>query len=110
VDAGPQEEVCLRLRPVDEEVDQEHDRGSVGGADQCDHAERRDSPAEAKSRGARTRRLQEALLGDAGLTTLSSEARAVPFVVLARPEGSEHTPPTIAIEGVDALVDVLLAA
>ena len=29
---------------------------------------------------------------------------------LARPEGSEHTPPTIATEGMDKLVDALLAA
>jgi hypothetical protein len=31
-------------------------------------------------------------------------------VVLARPEGTEHTPPTIVIEGVEELVDALLAA
>jgi hypothetical protein len=29
---------------------------------------------------------------------------------LARPEGFEHTPPTIVIEGVDELVEALLAA
>ncbi len=29
---------------------------------------------------------------------------------LARPEGSEHTPPTLVIEGVQELVEVLLAA
>jgi hypothetical protein len=29
---------------------------------------------------------------------------------MARPEGSEHTPPTIVIEGVDELVEALLAA
>jgi hypothetical protein len=30
--------------------------------------------------------------------------------MLARPEGFEHTPPTIVIEGVDELVEALLAA
>jgi hypothetical protein len=29
---------------------------------------------------------------------------------MARPEGSEHTPPTIVIEGVAELVEALLAA
>jgi hypothetical protein len=29
---------------------------------------------------------------------------------LARPEGFEHTPPTIAIEGLDEMVQALLAA
>jgi hypothetical protein len=32
------------------------------------------------------------------------------FVVLARPEGLEHTPPTIVIEGVAELVRALRAA
>jgi hypothetical protein len=36
--------------------------------------------------------------------------RPVGFVVLARPEGSEHTPPTMVIEGVQELVKALLAA
>jgi hypothetical protein len=31
-------------------------------------------------------------------------------VVLARPEGSERTPPTIVIEGLDEMVQALLAA
>lgn len=31
-------------------------------------------------------------------------------VSLARPEGFEHAPPTIAIEGVEALVEALRAA
>jgi hypothetical protein len=31
-------------------------------------------------------------------------------VVLARPEGSERTPPTIVIEGLEELVEALLAA
>jgi hypothetical protein len=30
--------------------------------------------------------------------------------ILAHPEGSEHTPPTIVIEGLDELVETLLAA
>ena len=29
---------------------------------------------------------------------------------VARPEGFEHTPPTIAIEGLQELIDALLAA
>ena len=31
------------------------------------------------------------------------------LTTVARPEGSEHTPPTIVIEGVAALVEVALA-
>jgi len=31
-------------------------------------------------------------------------------VVLARPEGLEHAPPTFVVDGVDALVEVLRAA
>jgi hypothetical protein len=34
----------------------------------------------------------------------------VAVVVLARPEGSEHAPPTIVIEGVEELVKALRAA
>lgn len=34
----------------------------------------------------------------------------VPGLRLARPEGSEHAPPTIVIEGVDELVKVLRVA
>ena len=37
-------------------------------------------------------------------------ALALPQVVMARQEGFEHTPPTIVIEGVAALVEVLKAA
>jgi hypothetical protein len=37
-------------------------------------------------------------------------ALALPEAVMARPEGSEHTPPTIVIEGLDELVETLLAA
>jgi hypothetical protein len=37
-------------------------------------------------------------------------ALALPQVVMARPEGSEHTPPTFVIEGAAALVEALLAA
>jgi hypothetical protein len=37
-------------------------------------------------------------------------ALALPQVVMARPEGSEHAPPTFVIEGVEALVDALRAA
>ena len=37
-------------------------------------------------------------------------ALALPQVVMARPEGSEHAPPTILIEGVEALVEALRAA
>ena len=37
-------------------------------------------------------------------------ALALPEVVMARPEGTEHTPPTIVIEGLDEMVQALLAA
>jgi hypothetical protein len=37
-------------------------------------------------------------------------ALALPQVVMARPEGSEHAPPTIVIEGVEELVAALRAA
>jgi hypothetical protein len=34
----------------------------------------------------------------------------VPEAVVARPEGTGHTPPTIVIEGVEELVEALLTA
>jgi hypothetical protein len=37
-------------------------------------------------------------------------ALALPEAVMARPEGSERTPPTIVIEGLDELVEALRAA
>ena len=37
-------------------------------------------------------------------------ALALPQVVMARPEGSEHSLPSIVIEGVEALVEALRAA
>jgi hypothetical protein len=37
-------------------------------------------------------------------------ALALPQVVMARPEGSERTPPTFVIEGVQELVEALRAA
>ena len=37
-------------------------------------------------------------------------ALALPQVVMARPEGLEHAPPTIVIEGVEELVEALRAA
>ena len=37
-------------------------------------------------------------------------ALALPQVVMARPEGSEHSLPIIVIEGVEALVEALRAA
>ncbi len=37
-------------------------------------------------------------------------ALALPQVVMARPEGFEHAPPTIVFEGVEALVEALRAA
>jgi hypothetical protein len=37
-------------------------------------------------------------------------ALALPQVVMARPEGLEHAPPTIVVEGVDELVARLRAA
>jgi hypothetical protein len=40
----------------------------------------------------------------------NSLALALPQVVMARPEGFEHTPPTIVIEGMDELVEALRAA
>jgi hypothetical protein len=43
--------------------------------------------------------------------TLSSKStEATGLVVLARPEGSERTPPTIVVEGVAELVEALRAA
>ena len=40
----------------------------------------------------------------------SGLALALPQVVMARPEGSKRTPPTFVIEGLDELVQALLAA
>jgi hypothetical protein len=37
-------------------------------------------------------------------------ALALPEAVMARPEGTGHTPPTIVIEGLDLFVEALLAA
>jgi hypothetical protein len=37
-------------------------------------------------------------------------ALALPEAVMARPEGTERTPPTIVIEGLDEMVQALLAA
>jgi hypothetical protein len=47
---------------------------------------------------------------DLGLTRDGGRSLAGDGEPLARPEGSEHTPPTFVIEGVAALVAVLRAA
>lgn len=57
------------------------------------------------------------LLSDAplaGIAVIASVVMGTPVVAgvirLARPEGSEHTPPTIVIDGMEELAEALRAA